>query len=529
MKATIRFLVTLIVLAAGVVPATAQHLPAEQEAEKPNALEAQAYLVLEDVVAATPALKLPQNRSRLQIIAADLLWKRDQSRARSLFSNAAANILELEKLNRRSVDHDLDRSQSPAQLRQELVLTAARHDPALGYELFQKTRRQKAGTPTGPDDTYLEQLLLTQSMATDPDFALRKVEAMLDRGEYSVAIVSVLENFQEENKPGAARLSEESLGRYRQLLENVVVAALKPAPKQQDNTPDLLPYLRTLLPQIEQHLPARAQAVRQKITERSENKKTRQGMDQLTYLTQQGTSNNLLNAAASAPSEMRDRLYQQAAFKAMDEGSVDRARQIANDHLDTNTRSVVLQRIAAEQQLRNGKSMQVEELRQALAVIPDHDRVTVLLQLAEATKSDDPKYSRQFLDEAFGLVTRPATSYKQIEDQLQVAHVLGATEPERSLGLLESGINKLNELLSAAASLSGFEFQIFKTSEMPLPGDNKLGAVVIRYGQELAILAKSDFGRAVAAADQFQYPESRLFVRLSIVQTVLAENKAPAK
>lgn len=56
---------------------------------------------------------------------------------------------------------------------------------------------------------------------------------------------------------------------------------------------------------------------------------------------------------------------------------------------------------------------------------------------------------------------------------------------------------------------------------MPLPGNSKLGAVVIRYGQELAILAKSDFGRALAAAEQFQYPESRLFARLSIVQSVL--------
>ena len=209
-------------------------------------------------------------------------------------------------------------------------------------------------------------------------------------------------------------------------------------------------------------------------------------MDQLSYLTQQGTSNNLLTAAASAPSEMRDRLYQQAALKALEEGSAERARQIANDHLDTNMRSVVLQRIAAEQQLRNGKSMQLEELRQTLEVTSEHDRVSLLLQLAEATKTDNPKHSRQFLDEAFGLVTRPATSYKQFEDQLQVAHVLGAIEPQRSLDLLESGINKLNELLSAAASLSGFEVQIFKPAEMPLPGDSQLGAVVIRYGQELA-------------------------------------------
>lgn len=504
MKALNQFLLSLILLAAGVVPATAQHLPAEE-----------AYRVLEDVVANTPALKLPQNRSRLQIIAADLLWKRDQARARSLFSDAAANIVELEKQTRRSDEKVFDQNQSPAQLRQELVLTAARRDPALAYELFQKTRKQKAA-PDGrvPDDeTYLEQLLLTETIATDPDLALRKAEAIFERGEYSVAVVSTLEKFEEE----PARLTEESRGRYRQLLENVVAVALKPTPKQQDKAPDLLPYLRPLLPQIEQYVPARAQAVRQKLAEAYD--KPRQGMGQLTYLTPQGTSNNLLSAAAAARSDARDRLYQQAAFKAMEEGNAERARQIANDHLDTNARSVVLNRIAAEEQLRKGEDAQVDEMRETLASIPDRDRVSLLLQLAE--KTENPKQSRQFLDEAFGLVTPPAASYKQIEDQLQVAHVLGAVEPQRSFDLLESGINKLNELVSAAASLNGFEVNMFKSAEMPLPGDSKLGAVVIRYGQELANLAKSDFDRAAAAADQFQSLEARLFARMSIVQTVL--------
>jgi hypothetical protein len=529
-------------------------------------------LLLDQVIAGIGSLKLPENRCRLQITAADLLWKRDESRARSLFSDAAANILELEKRTKGSLDRVYDQHQSSAQLRQELVLTAARHDPVLAYELFQGTRQPKAGSPDGrvPEtDTYLEQLLLTQTIAKDPDLALRKAEAMLDRGDYSVTIVSVLEKLQEQNKPGAVRLTEKILGRlqpdtllssygatslalgilrsepqmsvplpvaqsdaagkpgvsvaaYRQLLETVIVVALKATPNQQ-NAGDLLLNLRALLPRIEQHLPARAQAVRQKISELYDQNKTRPGMDQLTYLTQQGTSNNLMSAAASAPSEMRDRLYQQAALKALEEGSVERARQIANDHLDTNTRRVVLQRIAAEQQLRNGKSAQVEELRQTLEMTSDRDRVQLLLQFAEATKTENPKHSRQLLDEAFGLVTRPATSYKQIEDQLQVAHVLGAIEPQRSLDLLESGINKLNELLSAAASLSGFEVHIFRPAEMPLPGNSQLGAVVIRYGQELAIAAKSDFPRALAAAEQFQYPESRLFTRLSIVQAVLGK------
>ena len=440
MKASIRLLLTLVIFAASAASAMAQYLtakpaPAEQDVERSNAIEEQAYLLLDDVIAGTQSLKLPQNRSRLQITAADLLWKRDQTRARSLFSDAAANVVELQKQTRGGVD--FDRHQAALQLRQELVLTAARRDPALAYELLQRTQQQK----TTESDTYLEQLLLSQTTTTDPDFARRKAEAMLDRGEYSVTKVA--------DKSGG-------------------------------------------------------------------------GFNRLTYLTPQGTSNNLLTAAASAPSEMRDRLYQQAAIKALDEGSPERARQIANDHLDTQMQKVVFQRIAALQQVRKDDSAQLEELRQTLEMTSNRDRVSLLLQLSAATKTDNPKDSRQFLDEAFGLVTRPATNYQQLEDRRQVAHVLAATEPQRSLQVLQSGINQLNELLRAAASLSGFEVQIFSHGEMPLPGSSQLGAEVVSYGQELAILAKSDFRSAVAAVELFQYQEARLFARLSILQAVLS-------
>ncbi|HKS10089.1 MAG TPA: hypothetical protein VJS13_11115 [Pyrinomonadaceae bacterium] len=418
MKTQVRSLLMLIVFAASTASATAQYLtakplPAGQESER--AVEEQAYQLLDDVIAGTQTLKLPQNRSRLLIVAADLLWKHDETRARALFANAAANILELQKQTRGSID--FDRQQAAVQLRQELVLTAARRDPALAAEL--------------------EQLLPAQTIATDTDLPRHKAEATLDRSDYSVTRVS-----------GA-------------------------------------------------------------------------GFAKLTYLTPQGTSNNLLNAAATAPSDMRDQLYQQAALKALAEGSADRARQIANDHLDPDMRGVVLERLAAEQRFRKGKSAQLEELRQTLELNSNRDRVDLLLQLAEATKTDNPKDSRQFLDEAYGLVTRPATNYKQLEDRREVAHALAATEPQRSLEILESGINQFNELLPAAALLSGFEVEIFSHGEMPLPGNTQLGAEVVRYGQKLAILAKSDFQSAVGAAGQFQYPEARLFARLSILQAVL--------
>jgi len=156
-------------------------------------------------------------------------------------------------------------------------------------------------------------------------------------------------------------------------------------------------------------------------------------------------------------------------------------------------RAAVFGRIAALEQVRKDKTVQLEELRQTLAG-------------------------------AYVLVAGRATNYEQLQNKLQVIRVLGASDPARTFELLQSGIDQLNELISAAATLNGFEVEMFASNEMPLPGNSQLGAVVVQYGRELALLAKSDFRRAVAAAEQFQYPEASLFARLSIVEAALDLN-----
>jgi len=76
-------------------------------------------------------------------------------------------------------------------------------------------------------------------------------------------------------------------------------------------------------------------------------------------------------------------------------------------------------------------------------------------------------------------------------------------------------------LLSAAAVLNGFEVDIYKEGELSLRTDNDLVAMVARYGQELAALAKIDFEHARMTADRFQLTEPRLNAKLSIVQNIL--------
>jgi hypothetical protein len=249
----------------------------------------------------------------------------------------------------------------------------------------------------------------------------------------------------------------------------------------------------------------------------------------------------LLAAAPAAPPQLQSRLYQQAAQKALDEGDVDRARQIANDHLDATTRDRVLQKVDFQLIAKKAEAENMDELRQTLGNLrSDDERIDLLLQLATQAQwatgeqkpalaaAGDSKLALKFLGEAQRLTNRRATSYQQFDQQLRVADAFASLDPARSFEVLDPGIAQLNELLSAAALLSGFEVNIFKDGELLLGGGSGLGEMVSRFGQELAMLAKTDFARAESSANKFQLAEPRLFSHLVIVRNVFGVPQVPA-
>jgi len=608
----------------------------DQKQKEKEAAEKKATALLEQIVGEVQLLKLPENRIRVEIAAGDLLWKRNEARARSMFSLAADGVAEM----MRSTDGNMQRW--AAQLRQELVLTAAQHDAALAYQLLATTQSL---TPT-PDpgnnfrrpspDSNLEENLLARVAAIDPKLAAQKVEEALAKGQYPNTLAQVLAELQPQDKEAATKLTAKVVSKlqsenmlanvqaqtlalnllragpqpaqnamsgasavanqaasnqpglnpaapnqamtttgvpvlgepsFQDLMNTVIDAALRATPQpannqrggnnqrgrgnfggaqnadqspptdgqiEQQNARRLLAGLQGLLPQIDQYLPSRGTAVRNKMTEIGMGNSRRLGFNQINSLMQQGTADSLLAAAPAAPPPLQSRLYQQAAQKALDEGNVDRARQIANDHLDATTRDRVLQKVDFQLIAKKVEAENMDQLRQTLANLSsDDERIDLLLQLAAQSQKasgeqkpalasqDDSKLALRFLGEAQHLTNRRATNYRQFDQQLKVADAFAALEPARSFEVLDPGIAQLNELLSAAALLSGFEVNIFKDGELPLEGGSRLGDMVARYGQELAALAKIDFARAESSANKFQLPEPRLFSQLAIVRNVL--------
>src|ERR1051325_11023729 len=133
--------------------------PSAEEQEKAKAQrEANAYRLLDQVIVEAQSLHLAENRIRIQIGAADMLWDKNQVRARSLFSMAAESVAELARtqtaaITRRGTGMAVPNAYGPQnlrsfQLRQQLVLTAANHDAALAYQLLAVT---KPALPPQPD------------------------------------------------------------------------------------------------------------------------------------------------------------------------------------------------------------------------------------------------------------------------------------------------------------------------------------------------------------------------------------------
>ena len=598
--------------------------PSAEELEKAKAeREKNAYRLLDQVIDEAQSLRLVENRVRIQVTAADMLWDQNQGRARSLFATAAEGIAEAGRTSATNANNNrrvgpngenigpiAPQNMRVYQMRQELVLTAARHDAALAYQLLASTKPPATTQPVTADgrgprpqinaEDNLEQVLLGRIATLDPKLAAQNAEQMMDKGQFPTTLPQVINQLYKQDPDAADKLADKAVKKiqaaniltkpetgalvqgllrsgprpasssknettsvtnspwpavlgqstYVDLLSTVVDAALKATPPtinnqrgggpgtgrggaigaqpltdaqiEQNNARRLLGGLVSTLPMVDQYLPAKAALVRQKLSEMGLSNSAANIAQTFSGLQPNPTADSLLQAAATAPQQIQSRLYQQAAYKALEEGDTDRARQIANDHLSNNVRDTVMQRIDFRELAKKAEGARLDEIRLSVSRLQtDNEKLDLLIQIAGDTQKSNPKLALQVLEDARQIVNRRATSYQHFEQQLKVAHAFATVDPARSFEMMEPGISQLNELLQAASVLSGFEISMFRDGEMSLQGGNGLTGTVNRYGAELAVLARTDFERSETLAGRFQFTEPRIMARLAIVQGLL--------
>src|SRR5262249_33293575 len=185
-----------------------------QDKDKPTS-EQKASVLLDQIIGEASALKLPESRIYVQVSAADMMWDRDQSRARSLFGEAAAAVADLIRRTETAGDRrSANTNRNALQLRQELVMTLARHDPALAYQLLQTMPVTPTTGPGGRNpQNNLEQALMAAIAADDPHTALKNAQDYLDKGQYPASISKVLSELRQKDADSAAKLTDQIVHR----------------------------------------------------------------------------------------------------------------------------------------------------------------------------------------------------------------------------------------------------------------------------------------------------------------------------
>src|SRR5918911_1765233 len=181
---------TLIILLV-VAPAAAFQNTAKKEVTKEEAAKAReerrkmAVTLTDEILRTAQSLRLPENRMRLFMQTANMIWPVDEKRARLLFKNAQQCLSEMRAAMDSGDPQYAYLSNFAAQMRQELLYTLSQRDPELALEVLQATRQNAAGQyPAGQGsyDAHLE-LQLAHSLALkSPAKALELAERGLANG-----------------------------------------------------------------------------------------------------------------------------------------------------------------------------------------------------------------------------------------------------------------------------------------------------------------------------------------------------------
>jgi hypothetical protein len=248
-----------------------------------------------------------------------------------------------------------------------------------------------------------------------------------------------------------------------------------------------------------------------------------------------GTPEEMLEAATKAPSEIRNGLYMVAAMKFAESGNKERARQIINDNLSGPEREQLLVQLDRQLMSKAVEEGKVEEAKQLASRMRSKEtRATELAYLAISVASrGDRKTALQLMNEAQTLVNRQPDNQEQVNALLQITLAYTLIEPPRAFEFIEPVIDQANEMLAAAALLDKFgagrlqggpDQGLFKKGEMMMhPGFISLDQIGAQYGKGLVALARSDFEHTKALADRFQRNEARIMARLLIAQSILSD------
>jgi len=309
----------------------------------------------------------------------------------------------------------------------------------------------------------------------------------------------------------------------RELVELITNAALA-----ESGNANLLYALSEILPEIKDFAPERLAPVQKKLADFNRTLTREQRLsDEYNSVTRNGTPEEMLRLAASAPDNDRDWMQQQALVMAAMKGRADSLREFINTEItDEARRKSLLDALDTEQINAAIYKGENEELQKLLPKIRHkEERARVLSELAiTLEKKGEHGEALTLLSEAQSLIKTGFESDSQTNALLAVVGAYALVEPAKAFAIIERTVDRANDEMTKLLLLDKFiSTGLIKKGEISMQGSAMfpIDFAVFKYGKSVAALANADFERTRAAADRFERIELRLMARLLLAQALL--------
>jgi tetratricopeptide (TPR) repeat protein len=563
----------------------------EKEAERKQQLERKTYALVEEIAGGALALKLPENRVFVLSSAAELLWEHDPPRARNLFWDAlnTVNLMNTPvtgdsntqtskgaKPTPKEKEQTLSQYFEVFRQRDELLQRVARRDPLLALDMLRSSRQVPIDPPEWmrdgyslPDDRLLEQQIASEAASRNPEQALQLARDSLGKG-FSFQLIDLLYRLNQKDadlgtkfagevidklktrniatdiqgssiavslvtlsRPGGATMSVSNRATNRQLKldeeqRRDLVEVITNAALTQSANATLLYSLRAIMPEIEEFAPERLALIQKKLAAFNQTLSREEKLsDEFNNLTRNGTPEEVLKLAGTAPDNQRDWMQQQAIVMAATRGRADSLREFINTEIaDESRRQPLLDALDTEQITLAADRGNTGELQALLPRIRRKEEraramIGIAVNLQKKGKHDD---ALKLLDEAQVLIKTDLNNETQTNALLALAGAYALVEPAKAFAIIERTVDRANDDVAKLVLLdkivrSGMikkgEIRIQNSGMMPID------FAVFKYGKSVAALGTADFDRTRAAADRFERQELRLMARLLLAQALL--------
>ena len=564
--------------------ATEEEIAANKNRDVAKAKGIALLLDLREVIA---QIKNPHTRINAQLTAAGMLQEHDEKGAAKYLSEAVADLREFLAAAETDADTYTSQYSTISQLRDEMIRILAANDPSAALDFLHSTA-PKFNPYGGARDLLLQESALELSIVDqiarkDPKRALQIARQNLKKG-YSPALLNTATQLAGKNPEVASDLMHDVMSKLmgeEKLMANTEAATLAVAlansfrtsgntdvravqtpqqlPKSLISDQDqkqllqkmvrevlafsyptgrafigngqalwmMLSALRGMGPELDKIVSGSSAALEKKQLELVGNVNM-YGNPYAEF--QNAIGNNPVEAALEsiekAPADMREQLYSQLASREAQNGDLNRAKQILNEHISNPFERSRMLRSLEEQELDQAMSAgKIEEALKSIAALktPEERAQQLSRLIGRLGPGQKRTTALGFLEQARGMLPASAQAEDQVQMDalLEIARAYSNYDAKRSFEILDPLIDQFNDICAAARSLQGFGIDYFQNDELDVRGEGSLAQLAEQMSGVMGDLALINFDRAKAETDKLRLPEVRLHAYLQIAQQTI--------